>query len=324
MASSEPTPGGRLRRSPLLASERLMGSSASNAIPKRGRKRRRNGKGSTSAPSGFTDYAFHSTDLRCGRWKVSGLPEFPRAVTHPGFRYKLSSAWIDCPDGRARKYNLPYIDHVGRISNCTMYTWKTTPMRLVATLISTVYKRLMDLMFRRHKKKAFKLKSSLLRLSAYYVFTKNDYLLNRILAITKAKPRRSGRRFNGLLKRFESKLDDNTRFVLAQVWLCQADWFTSGSERPRDKSNRRILGKHRSLLFSEGFVQPDSSFIATILRRVARWATTFWMNGKELSIMEVPPRHVVFQQSQREESFTNVNPPSSFYEEQCKELGFDV
>jgi hypothetical protein len=223
-------------------------------------------------------------------WIIHNTARIPDAVTHPGFRYKCSSLLLgESLLEKPKKYSLPYITKVGHISNCIQYRWTCKPTQLVSTLIATVYSRLMRTLLIRHGKKSFKLGHLMLRCSAYYVFTKNDYFLNRVLGVLGCKPSQRRKTIvNKCLRFYVAKLDDNTRFVLRQVWQ-QANWLSSRVERPRDKSAIGTKGKHSTLsVFTHGYVQPSPQSKADILRQVARCATTFWMSTKDLFVRPCP------------------------------------
>jgi len=243
-----------------------------------GRLRRRKGEGYNRDIPEWSNIPILS-DKKVGQeWSIKHLPKNPCAVTHPGFWYRNSSSWTGVRNEKSRLYNLPCITNLGFISNCTVYKWNCKPSQIVATLVSTVYHRLMKLMKRRHKHKAFKLSHQVLRCAVYYVFTKNDYFLNRVLGITRVTPWKSKSRLRKLLSLVEAKLDENTRFVLRQVCF-QADWLKFRAERPRDKSNIRFVPScYRDLSNKiDRYHMLHHSLRGDILRHVARCATVFWM-----------------------------------------------
>jgi len=248
---------------------------------KTGRHRRRNGEGCNTSSSEFTRCSFLSTRNTGKRWQPDVVcKKNPSAITHPGFNYKVSSRWFEhAVLEKPKKYTLPYIEHCGRISNSIQYYWTCKPSSCVSTMVATVYKRLLDTMLRRFKKKAFKLSNLLLRCAAYYVFTKNDYFWNRLLAVLRFK-RSARRRAKDMILFYEAKLDDNTRFVLRQVWLHQANWHKSRAERPRAQSKVEVFSEssHRTTVAVDDISnRMNARLECNILRRVARSATTFWM-----------------------------------------------
>lgn len=252
-----------------------------------GRYRRRNGDGCNTVASEFNHFSYLSTRYGNMRWQPEVVSKRnPSAITHPNYVYKLSSAWFEHSSlEKPKKYALPYIETCGRISNSTLYYWTCKPSTCVASIVATVHKKLLQLMIRRWKKKAFKLSHLLLRCATYYVFTKNDYFLNRLLALLRFK--RSGRkRSKDLVLFYESKLDENTRFVIRQVWINQADWLKSRAERPRAQSKSIVLDEN---LFLDSSSADDignhlyARMQCNILRRIARSATTFWMLPYRLS-----------------------------------------
>lgn len=262
---------------------------ASNYVP--GRHRRRNGNGCNTVSSEFTKFSYLSIREGNDRYIPSVLcKKNPSAVTHPGYNYKVSSAWFAYNKmEKPKKYSLPYIESCGRISNSTQYFWTCKPSVCVSTLVSTVYKRLLNTMLRRFGKKAFRLQNLLLRCSAYYVFTQNDYFWNRLLAVLRFK-RSARKRAKSMILFYESKLDDNTRFVLRQVWLNQAHWHKSRAERPRAQSKMKVFGGTAQQADYVDVVQDhlNARLQCDILRRIARSATVFWIPPYRLLVEPCP------------------------------------
>lgn len=157
----------------------------------------------------------------------------------------------------------------------TQYLWNSYPSQVVTTLCSTVYHRLMNVALRHYGKKAFMLENSLMKFSAYYVFTLNDYLFDRILATMRSLGiSRFKKLSNKMVVCFASKLDDNTRFVLRQVWK-QTDWLKSRVERPRDKSTMRRSNHDDGGVSTPGHGMIGATLQAMILKKIALRATSF-------------------------------------------------
>jgi len=244
------------------------------------------------------------------KWTVVQLPRHPSALTHPGFEYKLSLRnSIFERSVSNRTYTLPYISSVGHITIHTAYQWKCDPIQLVNTLIATVYSRLKHTMCKRYDKKTFTLNNLLLRLSVYYVFTKNDYLLDRILGILKggSKPSHESRKLSSrLIYGYELKLSETTRFVLRQV-VNSADWLKlrRGRSRPsilRDKLEfgrfHYHVGDASNMLRHEAGCVNGCMIHRDLVRVVARVATTFSFSSKDLlTSYRMPDTRVLCQRS---------------------------
>jgi hypothetical protein len=255
-------------------------------LDNQGRRRRRNGAHSLKVVDEIQHFAHLGKRSYHNKWMIHDIARTPDAVTHPGFKYKLSTRWIPEILEKPKKYDIPYVMHFGRISNSIQYRWVCKPSQLVTTLCATVYDRLRTTLWRRHKKKSFGYINLLLKVAVHYVFTRNDYFLNRVLALTRFVPNRvRRRRLRNVLLKYDSKLDDNTRFVIRQV-CSQADWLESRSEKvrrtfpPRAKSNESVWNDSGDCADTAGLIGPNACIKADILRRVARCATVFWMTTK--------------------------------------------
>jgi hypothetical protein len=220
----------------------------------------------------------------------------PDAVTHPGYSYKTSIRWFPGGPDKNRDYGLPYITNAGRITNSIVYRWKCQPSQIVTTLISTVHSRLLKVMLKRIGKRAFKSSHFLLKCAAYYVLTRDDYFLSRILGAFK---NRSEKPAKGVLRKCEPKMDDKTRFVYRQLCF-QSNWLTSRAERPRDKSRFRVLLKRSDgVVFTTGVEWVTSHEYKRILRPIARQATVFWVSIKTPKIRQHTGFHLVTVDSRR-------------------------
>jgi hypothetical protein len=82
----------------------------------------------------------------------------------------------------------------------------------------------------------FAISQLLFEVSAAYVVSVNDWIMNRVLGVLRTK--RKLNVIRSLLHVFITKLDADQRFVLSQA-CSQAHWLTSRSKGPRDKSRMK-------------------------------------------------------------------------------------
>jgi hypothetical protein len=152
-----------------------------------------------------------------------------------GISIRSSVRWLDTFNTPNGGLAVPYIDRLGRFTGQVIYKWSCDPRSLIATVVSTIAKRLVDHARRHNKwyivKKRLK---DLLSAAAYYAFTKNSYFWDRVLCFSRdlekyKKPLNSLRIF------FTSKWDENKRFVYSHV-IFQTKWLLFRVFRPRDKS----------------------------------------------------------------------------------------
>jgi uncharacterized protein YggT (Ycf19 family) len=150
---------------------------------------------------------------------------------------------------------IPYITHAGKISCHRLISWYCTDEQALASVIATVYQRLLKLLRKRlNRYTRGRDLSTLLKISAYYAITHSDYFLDRALALL-------GRRqvvLEHLLERYVCTLDDSLWFVYRQVCL-QTHWLTFRSEKTRDKSRNAYFSKQNDFLFPRD--QKDDLFL---------------------------------------------------------------
>jgi hypothetical protein len=147
---------------------------------------------------------------------------------------KSSLRWIDTyktPNGGLR---VPYIDELGRITGHTLYKWSCDPRSLIASVISTVSKRLLKYCLKHNIHRVVKrFLPSIVGAAAYYVFTKDSHFWDRILFFSRNLEKR-GTLIHRLRLFFSSKWSDHKRFVISQV-IFQTHWLLSRGKSPRDK-----------------------------------------------------------------------------------------
>jgi hypothetical protein len=151
-----------------------------------------------------------------------------------GISLKKSLRWIDTFKTPNGGLNVPYIDNLGRFTGHTLYKWSCDPRSLIATVVSTISKRLVDYCRKHNKwhmvKKHLK---PLVGAAAYYAFTKNSHFWDRILFFCRNLQER-GTLIHRFRLFYSSKWSDYNRFVISQV-IFQTNWLLSRVHEPRDK-----------------------------------------------------------------------------------------
>jgi len=168
-------------------------------------------------------------------WVVSDRPEKQRHIRAVTLK---KGDWLGIKEDLIQIFEIPYFDTFGKNSGCTLYTARMTQQDYIATLIATVSRRLLC-WTRSHSKLMRKeqayLEDLIARCSTLYVLTKNSYLIDRILVLTKDF-RKNKSFIKGIIARFASKLDANKGFIYSQA-CSHAHWLTTRAKRPRDKSS---------------------------------------------------------------------------------------
>jgi len=153
-----------------------------------------------------------------------------------------SLRWIDTFKTPNGGLNVPFIDELGRITGHTLCKWSCDPRSLVASVISTIAKRLMKYCLRHNK---FRIVRQNLRpivgAAAYYAMTKDSHFWDRILYFARNLADR-GTLIHRLRLFYSSKWSDHKRFVISQV-IFQTHWLLSRELRPRDKLQFYSTGK---------------------------------------------------------------------------------
>lgn len=186
----------------------------------------------------------------------------------PGVVHRSETRWITRQKFIQTSVPIPYIDRVGKYSGSITAVSNLPPAGLISTVISTVYRRIYNVLRRKVvDKRYFELKkwrTLLLRCSAYYTLTKNNYYWDRLLAMIRSGTCR--RVISAHLHHHSRRLDDHKWFVFGQACL-QANWLTSrGVTRPRDKlSLKTDLFRFRPHVGSEH--EPIEQFVYTAIWR---------------------------------------------------------
>lgn len=153
-----------------------------------------------------------------------------------GISIRRSIRWIDAFPTPNGGLNVPFIDTLGRITGFTFCKWSCDPRSLIATVVSTISKRLIAYARRHNPWHIVKSRlKDILEASAYYAFSKNGYYWDRVLYFARNLLKcRSA--FRSLRIYFSSKWDDQKRFVYSHV-IFQTKWLLFRALGPRDKSH---------------------------------------------------------------------------------------
>jgi hypothetical protein len=185
------------------------------------------GKGSPTRPvitlrdnGSGPDYNVRLLDRDCRRAKAISI--------------KSSLRWIDTFKTPNGGLSVPFIDELGRFTGHCVYKWSCDPRSMIATVVSTIAKRLLNYCRRHNKwnivKKHLK---SMTGAAAYYAFTKDSHFWDRILFFSRDLEKR-GNLIHRVRLFYSSKWSDNKRFVYSQV-IYQTNWLLSRALQPRDK-----------------------------------------------------------------------------------------
>jgi hypothetical protein len=153
-------------------------------------------------------------------------PSYPSVPKADGFAaYKVSERWATGLRSACRWRIVPYIDRLGQIHSTAISRWRCTGTQLMATIVSTVFKRLQG----RYRHYIFKLRpkpNDLFKIAMIYTLTNDDYWFRRTLEILN-RSRDVGKH----LYRKLMQLDANTKVLYDQA--CKnALWFQSRIRKP--------------------------------------------------------------------------------------------
>jgi len=168
-------------------------------------------------------------------WEIRKLPKKRSNVK--GLNMLTSLAWIDCPKFPTGSVELPLINRWGKYTGENLYSSTLQPQQFISTVVSTTFRRLKFWILSKKNNKIHdfnKRQGLLLRAASLVAMTKNYYLMDRILFLSKQLGR-NWRIIHSLVSNFAKRVDDNTWFVYGHVCF-QTQWLTSRALRPRDKS----------------------------------------------------------------------------------------
>lgn len=164
-------------------------------------------------------------------------PDVPKAR---GVSIRKNKKWLcEVPAEPLQALPVPLFNQVGKNTGLTLYEWRTNLPSYVASVCSTIARRLLTYAHKHNSSKVVSRFSRVLpRVAAYYFLTWNGYLLDRILYFLRNLEKR-GSLIHRVLLCFVSKLDVHKRFVYSQVCF-QTNWLLFRALRPRDKSKFMI------------------------------------------------------------------------------------
>lgn len=176
------------------------------------------------------------TTEQLGRtWEHRELPSKKSAIKN--LNMLTSLAWIDCPKFPTGNIELPLINRFGKLTGEVLYSSKLQPQQYISTIISTTFRRLKFWVLSKKSNQLHhfnKRQGLLLRAASLVAMTKNYYLMDRLLFLSR-ELEKNWRTINSLVSKFAKRVDDNTWFVYGHVCF-QTQWLTSRALRPRDKS----------------------------------------------------------------------------------------
>lgn len=168
------------------------------------------------------------------------MPTRPHLVK--GVNLRASSRWITTQKFPTSEVYFPFINKVGKYTGTNLYKCTLPPAAYISSVIATVYRRLKFFAIRPQKRNTIgdwnKRQNLFMKCSAYYAISKNNYFMDRIIALV-SNINKNYDLISSILHKYVSKLDAHTWFVYGHVCL-QTQWLTSRALRPRDKSALRL------------------------------------------------------------------------------------
>jgi hypothetical protein len=204
-------------------------------------------------------------------WKIKEISSLPKPV---GWVKRESSRFLG-KTGPYIPFRIPYLDHLGRNTSEHMYTWVTTLQNYSASYVATVSQRLRSHIFRmkiNKKKKEHGLLHLCVKVAALTFISGSNYLLERFIAL--ASKRGCFKIIHAIIRKFVSKLDDNTWFVFRHI-SSQIKWIDLRARNgPRDKSklNDSLSLQAKSLGRSVGVFNGMYNALNDILKRSRLYA----------------------------------------------------
>lgn len=166
-------------------------------------------------------------------WVQYNAEIVPRTPASNGLvRFRTSTKWCDGSTAPQQWHHIPYIDKFGQIHATSVARWRCSAPQLLATITSTVFKRLWG----RTRRGPYKYRPNaqlLYQVAQYYAITNDDSFFRRFLAMLCRHRFKEIRKF---VYYNLKHLDANNRFLYDQA-LHGALWFQSRLRR----SPRRVL-----------------------------------------------------------------------------------
>jgi len=206
-------------------------------------------------------------------------------------RFKVSERWFPFARSSRVSRKVPFIDYRGCIHSTSVGVWICTSHQLLATIASTVFKRLRKVEVRKPKKKRTKL-DLLFKVSLLYAITLDSYWFMRALELLKRNNSKA------LMSHYYHKLmGSNKRFLFDQA--CQnALWFQSRALVPR------VIPTHEHLIAlyqrrSGAKAVPTFAVTLQLNKELFDWGQVFLSSKEEVMSLKFPPYGKEFQIFQR-------------------------
>jgi hypothetical protein len=172
------------------------------------------------------------------KWEVRPLPQQSTRVIAVNVK---KGNWLGPSSDLVWPVKIPYIDRFGKISGCSLYSANLKLEDYISTVIATSAGRLFSWVRRHNKGKDFQYfvaKKLCQKVSSLHCITKNTYIVDRFLVLSKSL-QKNLKTIVGLLASAANKLDDYKGFIYSQA-CSHAYWLTTRASRPRDKSRLNL------------------------------------------------------------------------------------
>jgi hypothetical protein len=147
--------------------------------------------------------------------------------------YRSSTSWFNTETSVKKFHAIPFVSKSGKFSIYTLYYWKAYPEQVIFSLVTTVYRRLLTIHWKRFSYAKTRDLNNLLKISIVYVLTRDNWIIDRFLGMNRKGS--SKKAITNFIHYFVSQLDDDKRFVYSQAFK-QANWLKFQVFRPSDKS----------------------------------------------------------------------------------------
>jgi len=182
--------------------------------------------------------------------------------------FRSSLSWFN-PQLSLKKFRaIPFVGKSGKFSIHTLCVWKSYPEQVIFSLISTVHRRVLKILMKRHVTVSKRLLNACFKMSILYCITRNNWIIDRFLGMTRAKRGAPIKKVESLIHVCVCALDANKRFVYSQAYF-QANWLKFQVFRPSDKSGEKVqVGTHlRNLGFYDVSSLHDNRLLSESFQR---------------------------------------------------------
>jgi hypothetical protein len=223
--------------------------------------------------------------MKSSSGKPKGVSYQPEIIpNHPKsnglVRFKISEKWF--PSARSSRVcrKVPFIDHRGCIHSASVGVWMCTSQQLLATITSTIFKRLRSVEMKKPRKKRVKF-DLLFKVSLTYALTLDTYWFIRALELLKRNNSRA------LLNHYYRKhMGSNKRFLFDQA--CQnALWLQSRALVPRAiPTHDRLIASY--LQRSGAKAVPTFAVTLQLNNELFNWGQVFLSSKEEMMSLRNP------------------------------------